>query len=695
MAPSAIKVESRHKGGAIFISYRRSDSSGYVGRIREAFARKFKKRDVFLDLEIGPGTNFVDAIHRALSTSSLLLVIIGPEWLRALDADGRSRLSDPEDYVRFEIQAAIRQGLRVIPVLVGGARMPSPDELPEGLQDFAKFQAFELSNTRWDYDLTRLVAVIRPIVDPRFLVRRVCLGLAAVVALIGGVIVASQIMQNSRLDHAIEVARSGKVDEGLEMLKGVEGSKMPGRTNPKLYLYEAEIYMMKGDAFYQQEAAEKALAAARGSNYVEGQAKGFACDAKFKLGRPDEALQDCKDAEEASARAGDPKGQVRALNFKANILSRSPKPEDALPPYRQAMAIAQAGADAKDEEFSIDQYGALFNIGLILSDSDAKADQEQATRDIENAKQGFEHLGKQGEISNLYNLLGAFSLDHGKIDAARDYFQKALDLAIQAKDRNREAQARLNLGLILELTGSLDAAGKQLDDARKIYEELSNNSETGDIAEVKNNLGDIYLQQARYDDAGKSYQDAERIRAHLHQSGPQALSSACLVNLDLQQGKSTISELLNRIDDAIQRAKEASDSYSQSFANVIKARVLLPTDKRAAEEAAKNALKLAGDNQADNTFSANIILAEVEAMNGHTDPAVAKLKKLENSANQDQNVLQGLEAQLAYLKLLKQSGQPQQRNEAQVLLGKFETDARNRGYKLLAAKARAVLGGST
>ena len=274
------------------------------------------------------------------------------------------------------------------------------------------------------------------------------------------------------------------------------------------------------------------------------------------------------------------------------------------------------------------------------------------------------------------------------------YFQKALDLATEGEDRNREAGARLNLGLILELTGSLDAAGKQLVDALNIYEEISNQSETADIAEVKNNLGDIYLQQARYDDAGKSYQEAERIRAHLHASGAQALSTACLVNLDFQQGKSTITDLLNRINDAIERAKEASDSYSQSFANVIKARVLLPTDKAAAEDAANNALQLAGDNQADNTFSANAILAEIEAMNGHTDSAVAKLKKLEDSANQDKNMVQALEAQLAYLKLLKQLGQPKQRSDAQVLLAKFETDAQTRGYKLLAAKAHAILQGA-
>ena len=78
------------------------------------------------------------------------------------------------------------------------------------------------------------------------------------------------------------------------------------------------------------------------------------------------------------------------------------------------------------------------------------------------------------------------------------FFQKALDLAIQGKDRNREAQARLNQALI-QRTGSLGAAETELVHALQIYEKLGQNSktgevsETGDIAEVKNDLGDIYL----------------------------------------------------------------------------------------------------------------------------------------------------------------------------------------------------------
>src|SRR5271167_1832328 len=214
-SPGAEKLKSPSKSGIIFISYRRSDSSGYVGHIREKFAKKFKKRDVFLDLEIDPGTDFLDAIRRALSASALLLVIVGPDWLGSENAGGRTRLSDPEDYVRFEIQAAMKQGLKVIPVLVGGARMPSAQELPDGLQGFAQFQSLELSNTRWEYDLTKLVTVIRPIVDPGFRLRQVGLGLVALAIVIGGILLTNQLMERSHLEQALATAQRGNFDEAL------------------------------------------------------------------------------------------------------------------------------------------------------------------------------------------------------------------------------------------------------------------------------------------------------------------------------------------------------------------------------------------------------------------------------------------------------------------------------------------------
>jgi hypothetical protein len=73
---------------------------------------------------------------------------------------GRTRLDNPGDFVRLEIEAALTRGVRVIPVLVDGARMPRPDQLPASLALLARRQAIELSHTRFSTDLTGLLNVL-------------------------------------------------------------------------------------------------------------------------------------------------------------------------------------------------------------------------------------------------------------------------------------------------------------------------------------------------------------------------------------------------------------------------------------------------------------------------------------------------------------------------------------------------------
>src|SRR5262245_58499308 len=59
------------------------------------------------------------------------LAVIGPNWLDAKDSDGRRRLDNPDDFVTIEISAALLRNIRVIPVLVDGARPPKADQLPD------------------------------------------------------------------------------------------------------------------------------------------------------------------------------------------------------------------------------------------------------------------------------------------------------------------------------------------------------------------------------------------------------------------------------------------------------------------------------------------------------------------------------------------------------------------------------------
>lgn len=146
---------------SIFISYRHEDSKGYAGRIFDRLKQHFGKDHVFMDIaRIVPGSDFVESIEKALGSCDALLAVIGKQWLTMSDTNGRRRLEDPKDFIRLELITALRSNIRVIPVLVDNAGMPTPNDLPEGLKELARRQALELSDKRWDFDVEQLIQVL-------------------------------------------------------------------------------------------------------------------------------------------------------------------------------------------------------------------------------------------------------------------------------------------------------------------------------------------------------------------------------------------------------------------------------------------------------------------------------------------------------------------------------------------------------
>ena len=100
------------------------------------------------------------AIEEALDRCRVVLVLIGPRWVDARNADGYRRLDHSDDFVRREIEAAFERDLRVIPVLVRGARMPGPSEVPDSLAALSRCQAFVLNDEPWPELMTALVGVL-------------------------------------------------------------------------------------------------------------------------------------------------------------------------------------------------------------------------------------------------------------------------------------------------------------------------------------------------------------------------------------------------------------------------------------------------------------------------------------------------------------------------------------------------------
>jgi YVTN family beta-propeller protein len=145
----------------IFISYRREDSAFPAGWLYDRLAEHFGDAQVFKDVDsIRLGDDFVEAIRTAVGSCAVLLALIGAKWLTVTDNQGRRRLNDPEDFVRLEIEAGLARKVRVIPVIMEGARMPSAAELPASLRELAFRQALELRPNRFKSDTSHLLRVL-------------------------------------------------------------------------------------------------------------------------------------------------------------------------------------------------------------------------------------------------------------------------------------------------------------------------------------------------------------------------------------------------------------------------------------------------------------------------------------------------------------------------------------------------------
>ncbi len=146
----------------IFISYRREDTSGFARSLFQSLESHFGDEHVFIDVEaIELGVDFVDVLDQSLANCAALLVVIGKEWATCTDEEGARRITDPDDFVHIEVATALaRSDVRVIPVLVRGARMPKTQDLPEDLQSLARRQAFELRHDRWNVDVQVLISAL-------------------------------------------------------------------------------------------------------------------------------------------------------------------------------------------------------------------------------------------------------------------------------------------------------------------------------------------------------------------------------------------------------------------------------------------------------------------------------------------------------------------------------------------------------
>ena len=148
---------------SIFINYRREDTPADGLLLFDRLQRRYGAENVFIDVRtLRPGSTWFDSIRKDRASRGVFICLIGPRWLDSLRARATESTAQPPDYVRGELELALRGegGLTVIPVLVDDTEFPRADALPRSIRSLAEMQGVWLRYTSYEEDVQSLIEQI-------------------------------------------------------------------------------------------------------------------------------------------------------------------------------------------------------------------------------------------------------------------------------------------------------------------------------------------------------------------------------------------------------------------------------------------------------------------------------------------------------------------------------------------------------
>ncbi len=144
----------------VFVNYRTRDEAATAALVTRHLSERVGDENVFRDTKsIEPGALFDDELLKNVWRSDVMVSIIGVQWLDFPGNTGRA-IDDPADWIHRELYEALTHQVRIVPLLVGEARFPKANELPERLAGFARRQFVTLDLRTPETGLARLDSVL-------------------------------------------------------------------------------------------------------------------------------------------------------------------------------------------------------------------------------------------------------------------------------------------------------------------------------------------------------------------------------------------------------------------------------------------------------------------------------------------------------------------------------------------------------
>lgn len=147
----------------IFISYRTADGVDKATALARDLGEVFGDETVFIDKDdLRGGSAWRKEIHAALDADPVLLLLVTPQLLSAVDEQGNPRIADQDDPVRRELEGALAAGASIIPILCDGVDgNPETKHLPAPFNCIGELTWRRLRAYDWDNDIERLIDDLR------------------------------------------------------------------------------------------------------------------------------------------------------------------------------------------------------------------------------------------------------------------------------------------------------------------------------------------------------------------------------------------------------------------------------------------------------------------------------------------------------------------------------------------------------
>lgn len=149
----------------VFINYRRDDTQGLAWGLYWPLAFQFGSDNVFLDNgALRGGDEWLAEIKARIAEADVFLALVGERWQETLDERNREQT---KDYVAAEIELALLRApaLKVIAVLIDGAKAPRAMNLPNALKGLAEKHVERIRQTCLRDDVGALIARLSEIAE--------------------------------------------------------------------------------------------------------------------------------------------------------------------------------------------------------------------------------------------------------------------------------------------------------------------------------------------------------------------------------------------------------------------------------------------------------------------------------------------------------------------------------------------------